>query len=164
MGMFDQQTEDLRRRLAEQMTHTNTAQPGNATFRKMWPDIEQTLWDMSPIVGDAMAIDRGARGYASAINDIARGDVLQGLSRVPQATVETISAVPGIGDLAAMGKAGLDRQRLRQVQFNQVPKVPSLAGLGKHSGRRVGAINCGKTGSVKLTARQSCAAAKVQQR
>lgn len=117
MPMFDPQTEQLRQNLAQQMTHTNTQQPGRYTVQSMWPEIEKAMWELSPGVGDWIGWDRGANNLYQAGKQIAGGDI-SGAKRLPDAIMDMAGAIPGIGDIAT-GIKGIGTM------------LPAMAGMAK---------------------------------
>ena len=97
-----------RAKLAREMTHDFSASgvPNEGQrFRDLVNDARGFVADMSPGYGDVLASQRASQAYGQAWDALKGGDLGQALGRGAEGLTEHLSIIPGIGDIATMGKA-----------------------------------------------------------
>lgn len=97
-----------REKLAREMTHNFSASgvPNDGQrLRDLVNDARGFVADMSPGYGDVLASQRASQAYGQAWDALKGGDIGQAMGRGAEGLAENLSIIPGIGEIATMGKA-----------------------------------------------------------
>ena len=98
----------IREKLAREMTHDFSASgvPNDGQrLRDLVNDARGFVADISPGYGDVLASQRASQAYGQAWDALKGGDIGQAMGRGAEGLAEHLSIIPGIGDIATMGKA-----------------------------------------------------------
>ena len=144
-----------RAKLAREMTHDFSASgvPNEGQrFRDLVNDARGFVADMSPGYGDVLASQRASQAYGQAWDALKGGDLGQALGRGAEGLTEHLSIIPGIGDIATMGKAAtgvlpglvamtreipapLWNKKLKSLPLSENPSRREIQKLFKESGQ-----------------------------